>query len=445
MNELIPSFLSFVQVYSPCFRKEVFITFREMLCGWLICSGRRTITRVWESTGLSGVYNHSSAFRLFSNAKWCWDNLCCILIKQVVAHFVHEKQLYVVVDDTLCHKRGAKVAFGGMFRDAVLSTEKCKVFCFGHNWVLLGIVVRLSLRSDRYFCLPVLWRLYKKKGTQKKNLHRTKNQLAAEMVTILANILPEHKIILLGDDAYISKAVIRNIPNNVKVVGPIDWVATIYKLPKQDEKPRKGPKHTYGERLPELKDILRDDKRWPRKTMTISFGNRKKKLEIKLLDKVLWYRTAGTIQFRIVFIHDPSGQWRDEVLCCSDSSLNEKDIILSYCRRWSVEVAFYDAKQQLGFQDPMVWTSNSVQRVAPLSWFILTLVVLWYVKKGVTFKQASRERPWYTQKNTPTFADMLGTCRLHHWKYFFSIQSPNIPLCSKKIAWMNNYVATATF
>jgi hypothetical protein len=70
----------------------------------------------------------------------------------------------LVVDDTLCHQRGAKVAFGGIFLDAVLSSKKHKTLRFGLNWVVLGIAVSLPFRKDRYFCLPMLWRLDRKKG-----------------------------------------------------------------------------------------------------------------------------------------------------------------------------------------------------------------------------------------------------------------------------------------
>src|SRR6266567_1183725 len=84
--------------------------------------------------------------------------------------------VWIVVDDTLCHKRGAKVAFGGIFLDAVLSSKKHKTFRFGLNWVVLGIAVPVPLRPDRYFCLPVLWRLYRKKGQPG---HRPRPQSAA--------------------------------------------------------------------------------------------------------------------------------------------------------------------------------------------------------------------------------------------------------------------------
>ena len=47
----------------------------------------------------------------------------------------------------------------GIFLDAVLSTKSRKIVRFGNNWVKLGMVIQLPFRPDRYFCLPVLWRL----------------------------------------------------------------------------------------------------------------------------------------------------------------------------------------------------------------------------------------------------------------------------------------------
>jgi hypothetical protein len=87
-----------------------------------------------------------------------------VLATLIAAQLIPSGIIWLVVDDTLAHKRGAKVACGGFFWDAVLSTRKHKVFRFGLNWVVLGIAVRLPCRDDRYFCLPVLWRVYRKKG-----------------------------------------------------------------------------------------------------------------------------------------------------------------------------------------------------------------------------------------------------------------------------------------
>src|SRR6202021_160502 len=71
-------------------------------------------------------------------------------------------------------------------------------------------------------------------------------------------------------------------------------------------------------------------------------------------------------------------------------------------------VAFCDAKQMLGFHDPQVWCERSVERAAPMSWFVGSLIVLWYAGPGRQGDQAHRQRPWYKDKETPTMADMLA-------------------------------------
>ena len=92
---------------------------------------------------------------------------------EILASLIPGTKVWLVVDDTLCHKRGAKVAFGGIFLDAVLSSKKHKVFRYGNNWVMMGIVVELALRPNRYFCLPIAWRVYEKRGTKAKQEHPT--------------------------------------------------------------------------------------------------------------------------------------------------------------------------------------------------------------------------------------------------------------------------------
>src|SRR4029450_7282094 len=114
------------------------------------------VSRVWETTGQTEQRNHACIYRLFSEAVWNWDEVCRLLLLRVGA-LVPGVRLWVVVDDTLAHKRGAKVAFGGIFLDAVLSTKKHKVFRFGNNWVVLGGVGGWPFRRDRFFCVNLLW------------------------------------------------------------------------------------------------------------------------------------------------------------------------------------------------------------------------------------------------------------------------------------------------
>ena len=76
---------------------------------WIVCLGRHTISRVWETTGHASSEDHSPAFRLFNQAVWNWDELCRILLLSLLTVLVPGTTLWLVTDDTLCHKRGAKV------------------------------------------------------------------------------------------------------------------------------------------------------------------------------------------------------------------------------------------------------------------------------------------------------------------------------------------------
>ncbi|QEG28503.1 hypothetical protein GobsT_32830 [Gemmata obscuriglobus] len=95
-------------------------------------------------------------------------------------------------------------------------------------------------------------------------------------------------------------------------------------------------------------------------------------------------------------------------------------VIRGYCRRWSIEVVFFESKQLLGLHDPCVRVAKSVEREHPMAWFVQALTILWYAGPGREGSQVHRDRPWYMGQNTPTFADMLGALRLQHWEMHFA-------------------------
>ncbi|MGO8750668.1 MAG: transposase [Thermoguttaceae bacterium] len=439
MDQLTPSLLVLLDPFATVFRVEVFEMFRLMVGAWIVCLGRRTISRVWETTGQSETRNHASAFRLFSAAAWNWDEVCRVLILAVVTRFVPGIRIWVVVDDTLCHKRGAKVAFGGIFLDAVLSTKKHKVFRFGNNWVLLGIVVQLPFRKDRYFSLAGLWRVYEKRGKKSRAQHRTKSQLAAELVNQVARWFPTRKIQVVDDCAYVGQHLLQGREPNVEVIGPIRWDAALTTPVPPDAK--KGRKK--GDRLPTPAQILANYDRWPAQDVTLKFPKGKRRLLVKVVKDVCWYQANGPQCVQLILVRDPEGKWRNEALLSTDDTLTPGQVITGYCRRWSVEVAFCDAKQMLGFHDPQVWCEKSIERAAPMSWFVGSLVVLWYAITGHQSEQARRHRPWYKNKPKPTFADMLAACRLHLWRHWLANGCASHADKAVKWEWLLEYLATS--
>lgn len=442
MDQSTLSFSLLLLEFRGCFRIEVYRMFRLLVCAWVVCQGQRTISRIWESTGLSKTCDHSAAFRFFSQAGVNFDEVGRILLLIIMAHLIVGMRVWFAVDDTLCYKRGSKVAFGGIFLDAVLSTKKHKIFRFGNNWVLLTVLVQLPFRQDRWFAIPILWRVYaKKKKGDKSQFHETKPELASEMIKIVAKWVHPRKMMVVGDVAYTGKAILKELPENADMIGPLCWNAALYQRPSATGRKKKG------DRLPTPKEILSDNEQWPSVTMEISFPKGSRTLEVKVIQNILWYGVMGERPVQIVLIRDPQGEWRDECLLCTALDLDAEEIITGYCRRWAIEVAFHDAKQYLGFHDPQVWCKNSVERAAPMAWVVSSLVLIWYAIYGQDAEQAHRHRPWYRHKKTPTFADMLATLRLELLRNWLgdpsADNSDDHAEFSRKLDWLLEYIATA--
>jgi hypothetical protein len=68
MDQLIPGLQDLLVALAPAFRLEVHNLFCQMVGAWIVCLGRRTISRVWETTGQAEQRNHAAAFRLFSGS-----------------------------------------------------------------------------------------------------------------------------------------------------------------------------------------------------------------------------------------------------------------------------------------------------------------------------------------------------------------------------------------
>ena len=409
-----------------------------MLVGWIICPGPRTLSEVWQATGRAAEHHWDCAYSLFSSASWNWDEIAKILVLLIVSRLIPTGAIWLIVDDTLCHKRGAKVAFGGFFLDAVTSTKKKKNFRFGVNWVVLGLSVQLPFRPDRSFCLPVPWRAYRKKDTPG---HQTRTESAALMARLIATWLPQRECWLVGDSAYLNATVVRDRPANLRVIGPLRWDAALYRLPPARSSDAKGRPRKKGERLPTPREMIEDIAAYPGTEQSVQFGTTERRLRIQTVRDILWYAGSKEEPVSLVLVRDVLGQWRDEALMATAADVSAVHVIMGYCRRWSVEVSFFESKQFVGLHDPQVRTAKSVERAHPMAWFVQTLTVLWYAVGGESGPQVKRDRPWYTTKVGPTFTDMLGALRLQFWDQHLSGMSQNNEDREKLCESLKNWLA----
>ena len=64
---LVRSFAPFLLAFQPCFTRPGFSSFWTLTCAWILCSGRRSLTRVIQS-GELGRFKHFCSFVSFRQA-----------------------------------------------------------------------------------------------------------------------------------------------------------------------------------------------------------------------------------------------------------------------------------------------------------------------------------------------------------------------------------------
>ena len=145
----IPSLDSVLQFLLPVFTQPSFQTHIEVLLGWVMCLSKRTEYGVFQTiqadTPVSRKERHpfDRFYNFFSRSAWVVRDLAHQVAVTVVVQLNPRGLLYLVVDDTLLHKRGKNVYGLGWFRDAVASTAKRVATASGNHWVVAITMVAL--------------------------------------------------------------------------------------------------------------------------------------------------------------------------------------------------------------------------------------------------------------------------------------------------------------
>lgn len=410
---IVASFSELLYLFSSCFTAPSYDTFYTLMCGWVLNLGRHTVTATVRAAGAVDYKHISSFHRFFSQARWCRDQLGLVLIRLVMQQLEEHEPVVVAVDDTLGRHTGKRIAGASMHRDPLLSTATRPLFHWGHLWVVVGITVHAF---NKTWCLPVLVRLYrsKKRCAAEGRRYRKCQELAAELIALLATALADRRIVVVGDAAYTNKSLIKGRPGNVTLVGRSRLDAAIYKPPPRRRPGQMGRPRVRGAKLPSPQEQAADPKaRWRRVKVTV-YG---KTVTVRaLVIDALWYVAGGSELMRLVLVRDFPGHERDDVFISTDPTMSATRIVETIALRWSLEVTFHDAKGKFGFEDPQNRSKRAVERTAPMALWCYSLVVLWYLATGQHLPAArvTTALPWYS-KSAPTFSDMLATLRRASW------------------------------
>ena len=397
-----------------CFRialtKPGFANFLVVAVGWIQTYGTHAVTEALVVTGVAGKRHHEAFHRFFSRGTWDPDAMGYWLFERL-ERWTGTDSLRVVVDDTLAPKKGPQVFGIGSHLDAVHSTKRQRIFCFGHCWVVLAVLVAVPF-SNRIWALPVLFRLYRNKKECEKHraTYRKKTELAREMIDVLTG-WSQRRIDVAADSAYCNDTVTRGLPKRVHLFGAMRPDAVLTALPSKTKSGQRGGRPSKRGRLLAKPEAFAADDRWPWKTCEVVVYGRKQTIRYKTLF-AQWYRACGTRLLRIVIVSTDRGSIPIRVFFSTDSSLSVADVIAGYGARWSIECFFREAKQLLGFADSSARKSEAVLRVAPLVGLLYSSLVVWFIEGAHQSSVAVPPvRPWYSHKRGLSFEDILRAAR----------------------------------
>jgi SRSO17 transposase len=421
--ELTDTFLDLLQNFSPIFTAPTYETFTMIVTGWVLSQRHRYITEVIFSSGQVGIGHWSRFHRFFSHAAWDIDALSMFLAKLVVTILAPGARSLWAVDDTLCRKRGLTLYGAGMHYDPLISSRSKSLVSWGHDWVVLCLIVAHPFWAPtKVFALPIAMRLYrnrqgvtkgKKSHTRSSQLkpdpdHRTRPELALELINLVAGWFPHDELMLTGDSAYGGHSILSHLPPNVDLISHVHPKGALYApAPPKKEKTR-GPARKKGKRLPGM-TAWATDPRLPWTRLKFNQFGLHATLAVKTT-QALYYTAGGDRLLTIVLVRDLDGKRPDQMFYCTRLDWTAKQILSAYACRWAIECTFENSKQFLGLEDPANRLPKAVERTAPMAMFIYSLVVIWFHRAGHQFLRFPI-RPWYRKKEEPSFADMLATLR----------------------------------
>lgn len=332
-----------------------------------------------------------------------------------------------------------------MHRDPCRSTYRLGLvrrlsYVFGHQWVVLAVWVPVPWRSGCGIAVPVLFRLCRPKSRCPASEYRKRTELAAELIQVFASWLPsDRRLHIVSDAEYACSTVVRSLTPDQILTGPMHMEAALFAPP--DRYQGVGRPRLRGGRLPSPRELARK-RSIPWKRLRLTLYGRRVNILVKV-QRCLWWTVARDRPVRIVLVRDPRGRMADRAYFCTDARRAVTKILMTFARRWQLEVTFRDAKQSMGAEDARNgwWRrrrgtkaprkkkagpdprgrrgETAVRHTFPLAFVAYAIVVLWYLRRGRPQRDVVRAKnaaPWHRHKTTPSFDDMLAAVRRSLWR-----------------------------
>jgi len=222
--------------------------------------------------------------------------------------------LLILVDETIKRRRGKAIKAKGCYRDAVRSSKKCIVKCYGLKWISMMVVVSLPWCSRRW-ALPFLTVLAPSKEANEKAGKRHKITVAwtRQMIMKVHRQFRNRTLVLIGDGAYAAVSLAlccAGLNSSVSLISRLRLDAGLYDFPLPRKPGKPGPVPKKGKKQRKLEERVNDpDTNWT-PIDVIWYDGVQRALEI-ITGVSLWY-TPGfdPVPVKRVVVRDPAGELR---------------------------------------------------------------------------------------------------------------------------------------
>jgi len=417
------SLAGLLSLLGPCFTQPTFQTFSMLMVGFVGRIRDCTITGMLQAAGLAGVWHHSRAHDFFARRRWDPDELGLRLLDFLVVVFAQDGPLRFAVDDTLFGRSGRRVWGAHYLHDGAQPEGSGRRTRWGNCWVVVVLVVELRCLGGRQVGLPVLFRLFRPKDDDHPD-RASQPELARVLIDMVIKRFPSRAVELVMDGAYASRAW-RELPEQVTVTTRMRANAALHELVPSARKPgQKGRPPLKGPKLPTLAEIAKTAV-FTAVTITGPDGRTRTAHIHEFV--CLWYKPFYTRALKVILIRNPgTSHGFDVALASTDTEAPADELISRYDSRWTIETAHQEAKAH-GVGEARNRVRNAVERTVPFGFLCQTITIAWYAVHGdpkADLSQRLRQSPWYRQKATVSYADMLAALRRELIRHEFWAQAP---------------------
>jgi hypothetical protein len=389
--------------------------------GAILAPGRRTVTAILRVLGLSEERQFQRYHRVLNRVKWSGLLLSRILVTLLVATFLAAGvPLLIAADETIERRTGEKIRAKGVFRDAVRSSKKHVIHCFGLRWISMMLLLPVPW-SRRLWALPFLTVLAPSEKTNRANgkRHKTSIDWIGQMIIVVRRWFPDRTIVLVVDGGL---AAVKLGLRCCRLLVPVTYVsrlrldAALYDQPLPTPPHKRGPKAKKGPRQPSLQMRVTDPATvWT--TVTIPwYGSTQRDVDLAS-GTALWYTPKNDpLPLRWVVVRDRASKnpFAPQAFFATDLSATAEQIVTWFVLRWNEEVTFEEVRAHLGVETQRQWSDLAIARTTPALLGMFSLITLLGYQLTQEQPMPVRTAAWYT-KRTATFSDVIALVRRHLW------------------------------